>query len=584
MSSLLKLQLSLAMVAVLVFFTNLGVPKLWDEDEPRNAACAREMHKRGDWVVPTFNDELRTQKPVLLYWLMMASYSVFGANEFAARLPSALLAVGTTLVTFHLGRLLFSPRVGLMAGLMMATCLMFGVAGRAATPDSCLIFFTALSMCLYVRSVMPPLPLGEGRGEGVSGASSGLSTHLRGDFLPQCWLDFALVYAAMALAVLAKGPIGLVLPVAIIGLFLLLVQRGLVVKVADFCIRFLRTAWSMRPLTIVLVVGLIAAPWYVLVGLRTDGQWTRAFFGSENLARFQNAMEGHSGPIFYYIPAILIGFFPWSIVLPASVWFAVRDGLGPLRHPSYLLLVCWAGVWIAAFSLAGTKLPSYVLPAYPALALMAAAFVDRWLDQPACVPRWLMHVAWASLAAVGVGMIVGLPMAAARHLPGEEAIGLVGIVPLLGGLAAIVLHYRRHPAAAIGAVSLTAVVLCVGLFSGVAVRVSRHQNTSELIEVAREYAGDTAKLATFAHPESSVVYYAGSRVERCQQPAEASNFVIENPGALLITNTDRWEELKSHLPPDVAVIARQPRFLKEGEVLLLGRTISTAAARAAAHR
>ena len=95
--------------------------------------CAQGDAQRGDWVVPTFNYELRTQKPVLLYWLMMASYSLFGVNEFAARFPSALMAIGTTLVTFHLGRLLFNNRAGLLAGLMMATCLMFGVGGHRHT-------------------------------------------------------------------------------------------------------------------------------------------------------------------------------------------------------------------------------------------------------------------------------------------------------------------------------------------------------------------------------------------------------------------------------------------------------------------
>jgi 4-amino-4-deoxy-L-arabinose transferase-like glycosyltransferase len=136
-----------------VFFTNLGGPRLWDDDEPRNATCAREMLARGDWIVPTFNSELRTDKPALLYWLMMGSYSLFGATEFAARFPSALLAVGTALMTYHLGRLLFRPQVGLWAGMIMATNLMFAVSARAATPDSTLIFFTTLALLIYVWSM-----------------------------------------------------------------------------------------------------------------------------------------------------------------------------------------------------------------------------------------------------------------------------------------------------------------------------------------------------------------------------------------------------------------------------------------------
>lgn len=577
MPTIAKSQLVVTLAAALVFFTNLGVPQLWDEDEPRNAACAHEMLARGDWVVPTFNHELRTQKPVLLYWLIMAAYSVFGVNEFAARLPSAVLAVGTTLVTFHLGRLLFNSRVAILAGLMMATCLMFGVAGRAATPDSCLIFFTTLSMLAFVWAVS--------RRHGAFGQQSPRPPGYT-DFLPGRWIDFVLLYAAMAVAELAKGPIGMALPLATIGLFLLLVHRAprhasesRISRVPGLMHRFAATAWSMRPFTMLLVVGAIAAPWYVLVDLQTGGAWTRGFFGYENLTRFQTAMEGHSGPVFYYILAILAGFFPWSIVLPASIWFCLGDALRRSgRHPGHLLLVCWAGLWIGLFSMAGTKLPSYVLPAYPALALMSAAFVDRWLANPGCVPHWLMHSAWASLIAVGIGLAVGLPLAAARYLPGDEMIGAVGLIPFVGGLVAVVFHHRRRSKPAVIAVATTAVVLSVAVFGGLAVRVGRHQNSASLVSIARELGAGDLRLATLAHPESSVVYYSGSRVERFEQPADAVRFLTEGRGDYVITGEDRWSELRHLLPPDIGVITRQPRFLKRGEVVLVGRMIEKTAA------
>jgi 4-amino-4-deoxy-L-arabinose transferase-like glycosyltransferase len=559
MPQFFKAQIVLVLVAGVIFLTNLGRPKLWDEDEPRNAACAREMLERGDWVVPTFNYELRPQKPVFLYWLMMASYSTFGVNEFAARLPSALLAIGTTLVTFHLGLRLFGARVGFLGGLMMASCLMFGVAGRAATPDSCLIFFTSLSLLGFVW---------KGSGFGVQGSGA----------LRLSWSGCLAIYAPMGLAVMAKGPVGLVLPLAAIGLFLLLVDRGTgdpagswPAALKTIAIRFIRTAWSMRPLTALMVVAVIAGPWYVLVGLRTEGEWLRAFLGTENLSRFRGAMEGHGGPIVYYVGAVLIGFFPWSIVLPAAVWFAVRDALRVTdRNPSYLLLVCWAGVWIGVFSLAGTKLPSYVLPAYPAVALMSAAFVDRWLKHPACAPRWLMTVAWGSLALVGAGMLVALPLAARRFMPGEELIGLVGLIPLVGGLAAIFLQSRSAANRVIAVVSATAILLSVSLFAGATVSASRHHNSAALVELSRE--NGRVQLATFAHPESSVVYYAFDRVQQLTDLADVERFFERAPDACLITNSERWEELQSHLPPDIAVVARQPRFLKGGEVLLVRRS------------
>ena len=143
-------------VAAFVMLTNLGGPRLWDRDEPRNAGCAREMLQRWDWVVPTFNAELRVHKPVLLYWGIMGSYLVFGVNEFAARLPSALAAIGSALCVYLMGRRLFGPRAGVWAGIALATSLCSCVAGRAATPDSLLVLCTCLAMTIFVCGTFRP--------------------------------------------------------------------------------------------------------------------------------------------------------------------------------------------------------------------------------------------------------------------------------------------------------------------------------------------------------------------------------------------------------------------------------------------
>jgi 4-amino-4-deoxy-L-arabinose transferase-like glycosyltransferase len=581
MPQLVRDQLIVLAAAALVFFTNLGVPQLWDEDEPRNAACAREMLERRDWVVPTFNYELRTQKPVLLYWCMLASYGVFGINEFAARLPSAVFAVGTSLLTYHLGRLLFNPRVGLFGGLAIATCLMFGVAGRAATPDSTLIFFVTLSLTAFVWGVS------QRRGNAfsidlVSEPPTHICVHKN---LPARWWHFAAVYAALGLALLAKGPVGVGLPIAILGLYLLLVTRPqpslgatLGRRMKNFVVRFARTAWAMRPATLLLVVVGVALPWYVLVGLRTNGVWLREFFGTENVSRFRTAMEGHDGWVIYYIPAIILGLFPWSIFLPVAAWFAVRECIANgTRSPAFLFLVCWAGVWIAVFSFAGTKLPSYVLPAFPAMAVMCAAFVDDWLTRPACVPRWLMQTAWVALVLVGAGLLIGLPFVARQFLPGDEMIALVGLIPLLGGLLCAYWFRRHQPQRVVASLGITAVAFSVAIFGGVAVRASRHQNSESLIELARQASADReVELATFQHAESSVVCYAEKHVSRLGEAGKARQFFETNLNGFLITNDEAFEELSGHLPSGVTVVARQPRFLKGGEVLLLGRDLHTA--------
>src|SRR5262249_39155930 len=125
-------------VALLLFFPNLGAPSLWDVDEGNNSEAAREMGESGNWVVPTFNYKLRVDKPALLYWLQIGAYALFGVNEFAARFPSALAALATVLLTYELGRRLFDAATGLLAGVVLASTVLFCAVAHFANPDALL--------------------------------------------------------------------------------------------------------------------------------------------------------------------------------------------------------------------------------------------------------------------------------------------------------------------------------------------------------------------------------------------------------------------------------------------------------------
>ena len=150
MKQLLRHQALLVLAAGLVFFTYLGSSSFFDEDESRNAACSAEMFRQGAWIVPTFNDELQTKTPILVNWFMLVLFRLLGISEFSARFTSSVMAVATTLLTYHLGRKLYSSEVGLFAGMILCTCLFFSAVGRAATPDSTLIFFVTLAFTSYV--------------------------------------------------------------------------------------------------------------------------------------------------------------------------------------------------------------------------------------------------------------------------------------------------------------------------------------------------------------------------------------------------------------------------------------------------
>lgn len=562
----LRHQLCLLVVAGLVFFVNLGQSQLWDEDEPKNAQCAREMFERGDWITPTFNQSLRYDKPALVYWLMISAYQQWGVNEFAARFWSALLAVGTTLATYHIGRMLFTARVGYWAGWMMATSLLFVVAGRAATPDSALIFCTTLAMLAFVRATWGTSPT-------MAGADA------LNDYLPRRRRGFALVYAALAVGALAKGPVAVIVPLMALGCFLLCVRPAIAPAAPNtfsyICralspLGWLAVIWKLRPLTALLVIGAIALPWYVAVGLQTEGDWLTGFFGQHNFGRFLNTMEGHRGPTVYYLPAVLFGFFPWSVLLPAALWQLRRRLTADCGWAAYLFAACWASVWIGFFSLSATKLPSYALPAFPALALLTAAWLDGWLSKPEVIGAWLPRAAFATLVLVGGCVSAGLLVVARRSLPGDEWIACVGGPLIIGGVLGFLWSARRptRAAAALAAGSLAFAVLTFGFG---ATAVSRHQNSAALVSIARRYQNSPLRLATFDYSPPSLVFYAASRVEPFYAPNELARYLVERPEAMVVCDGRAFASLKTSLPQGFEMIARQRRFLRSGDVLLLGR-------------
>ncbi|HEX3727416.1 MAG TPA: glycosyltransferase family 39 protein, partial [Pirellulales bacterium] len=434
----------LASLSAFVFLANWGGAHLWDEDEAIFSQTAREMLERGEGVVPYFNGEVFVHKPPMMYWLMEASYELLGTHAFAARFPSALFGLASVLLTYRLGRLMFSPGAGFWAGVILATNLNFMLIARAATPDAFLVFFSSLALLAFVS--------GSAKARAVSADPNERNAPWVGQncFEPS-WLTYVLSYAAMGLGVLVKGPIGVVLPTAVIGLFLLIVRsaptradgddtlRGRLRRAANWMRRVfsprqvLSTIWSMRPLTAIAVVLAVAAPWYAWVGVRTDGAFLVGFFGEHNFGRFLNAMENHRGPIFYYLVAMAVGFFPWS-VLWGPCWLDMTRQLragGPWRS-GYIFLCAWIAVWVGFFSLAGTKLPSYVVPAYPALALAAGCLVDRWLRGSAVVARIWTHLIWGTVALAGLAIMIALPIVAHAYLGNDWWLGAIGLVPLAG--------------------------------------------------------------------------------------------------------------------------------------------------------
>lgn len=601
-----KQILLVAAIAALVMLTNLGGPRLWDRDEPRNAVCAREMLGRWDWVVPTCNGQLRAHKPVLLYWGIMTSYLAFGVSEFSARLPSALCAIGSVICVYRMGRRLFGPQAGVWAGIALATSLMFVVAGRAATPDSLLIFCSTLALTIYVcgtfrprfdttpPDALPQLYITPQAPREVAQDEDDLSWGFNRKgamptvgYFPQHWPTALAMYAVMGLGVLAKGPVGLVLPTAVIGMFLLIVRlprnmtegAGWRTLIAPFDpIHFLKTCWSMRPFTAIFAATAVALPWYWAVGIATECEFLRTFFFDHNLARATSSMENHNGSILFYPATLLIGFFPWSIfALPLAIDTVIQLRRGDRFHPGYLLAVCWIGVYVILFSLARTKLPSYVTPCYPALALLMGDYIDRWSRQRAAVSgRWLV-AAFACLGLVGIGIAAAIPVIAKQHVPGEEWLGLIGLVPIVGCVACIGFLAVRSYFASAGALAMTAVSFAILLFAVGVERIDQHQTNHHLLQ-AIHARSPHPQVASYRVLEPSWVFYGRFLVhefldDRRFGPGHAATaatqFLAQSPDHFLITTSDKLREISPSLPLGIGVIEERPYFLHGKQQLVL---------------
>jgi 4-amino-4-deoxy-L-arabinose transferase-like glycosyltransferase len=552
-----------AATAALVLLVRLGGPALWDDDEPKNAACSLAMLDSNDWVVPTFNGRLRVEKPPLVNWLHMAGFALCGRHETGARIGSALLTIGTCLLTWQIGCRLLGPACGLLGGTVMATCVWTAVGGRAATPDAPLVFCTTLACFLFVRG-----------------------TRLRAGDMPSLSIWSAIgIGAACGAATLAKGPIGLVLPLTAFLLCAAWRKRS-----------FPQVGWrtaiaGIRPLTIVLAASVVAAPWYVWVTVRTDGAWLRGFLLVHNVGRFAAPMEGHSGSVLYYPTVVAVGLFPWSIVLAAMlahVAFILRSPAAEDRRGPLQLVVCWMLVWIGGFSCAGTKLPGYIWPAYPALAIATALFLADWARghagcswpriqtrflsqdlEPEAAAGLVMRLAWSILAATGVALAIGLPVAAAHLAPGCAWLGVLGLIPLAA--AAVAWHsqstgqrQRAIAAAAIGA------CLLVTLLASVAAEAFSHAQGSRTLVAGLEEPAADCQWACLWNVPPSLVFYTGARIEQLDTAEAVAAHLRFHPRSRVVIDGRQEALVTATLPPGCGILARVPT-LSSHDVLLLGR-------------
>jgi 4-amino-4-deoxy-L-arabinose transferase-like glycosyltransferase len=394
----------------IAWFCNLGYRHLVKPDEGRYADIPREMIASGDWLTPRINGYKYFEKPPLQYWATAVSLSAFGMNEWAARLWPGLTGFLGVLLVYWAGNRLFGPPAGLLGAAVTASSALYSIIGHLLTLDMALSVFMSVAVFAFAVAQVEADEPGRRR-----------------------WMLCG--WAAMALAVLTKGLVGVVLPAGAVAAYVL-VQRD----------------WTLlRRLDLVrggLLFLAIAAPWFVMVSL-ANPEFARFFFIREHVERFLTKEHDRYQPAWYFLPVLLIGIMPWIVALLPALRDAWRRSGAAFDARRFLLL--WCALVFVFFSASDSKLVGYILPLFPALALLIG-------DYLASAGRRVLLAQSALAAVLGIALAAAAPWApdfASEAVPPLLLEGYVpwliaaGLALLAGGIfsAAFLVRGMRVPAA-----------------------------------------------------------------------------------------------------------------------------------------
>lgn len=466
--------LLLACLLAVWFGYELGMRALWSPDEGRYAEIPREMVASGDYLTPRLNGVKYFEKPPLMYWMTAASIRAFGLSEWSLRSGIALFAILGCMTVYVLGRRLYGPGTGLAAAAVLALSPLYDLLGGVLSLDMPVSVWITVALTAFLLGVREP-----------PGARR------------RAWL-YAF-YAAMALAVLTKGLIGIVLPLLVIGAWIAVLGE-----------------WHLlREIRLVSGLGLafaIAAPWHIVVS-QANPEFAHFYFIHEHLERYLTTQHDRYLPAWYFVPVLVMGFFPWCALLPQALREA-RPGLWRerRRRREQWFLLLWAALPFAFFSLSDSKLFPYVLPVLPPLALLVGPSIVRACERsaaPARATQWLSLALGALLA----GSWVTLPRldpasasVAAAVDQFEGAYYIVGAAWLLAGAAPWVTTRRGSGRLAWAALGAGAALLALSLDLGLTRLDTGRSVKAPALALKHRLAPGDEVIAYLEYPQDLPVY------------------------------------------------------------------------------
>jgi dolichol-phosphate mannosyltransferase len=524
---LLWLQGLLLIVAAVLLMPGLSYP-LIDRDETRYAEIPREMVVTGDWLVPQLNFKAYYDKPPLLYWACAASYSIFGVSEWSARLIPALSGLLTLATTIYFGSRLFNRRVGLLAGVVLLLSAGFLGVSRILLIDGLLTACVTLSLFAACEAV-------------------------RKTKLQIVW--WLLAAAAVGLGFLSKGPIALVLFLPPIVAYAWLTECAYQARLRDW-------------LLFGCIATLIAGPWFIAVTQQVP-DFAYQFFYRHHVERFGGAF--HAKPIWFFLPVLLVGGHPWSfLALPCLKYVSSRcKSIRDQRTPELGFMLLWAAWCLAFFTVSRCKLPPYILPAAPALALVVGKLLEDLLWEREGIQWGEYTMLGAPRLATATSLIAAIGLASFGARSGFESTSTVVLLAACGVILMSLMvsfhRYLQHPAASWSVcLATTLVTAALVLHREIPHYALAHTLMGPTSPIRKQFAsaGDIP-VVTVGHEWSEVPFYLNRSDIAQFDNLQSVNFIRQEARAgkvLLIARTsDGKRDRLPTLPPHIRIISTADR-------------------------
>jgi 4-amino-4-deoxy-L-arabinose transferase-like glycosyltransferase len=491
----------LSLLCLALYLPGLAALPPLDRDEARFAQATRQMLESHDFLRIRFQDEARNKKPAGIYWLQAASVATLSDPESSAiwpyRLPSLIGAGAAVLLTFWLGSALVGRAAALTGAALLASALGVVVEAHLAKTDAVLLATVAAAQ----------------------GALGFVYTRARRGGAPAPWPWALLFWAAQGAGLLIKGPI-----TPLVG-----VLTAAALSIADRDWRWLK---GLRPLWGVPLMLAIAAPWFIAITAATQGAFLGESVGHDLAGKLLGAQEAHGAPPGYYLLLLAVTFWPSSLVLgPALAWAWQQR-----KAPAERFLIAWTVPFWLLLELIPTKLPHYILPAYPALALIAGRAVLALGEGALKRRRWLDGLTIALWAVVALALAAAQVFLPGRLGPGFLPAGLIAAAILLNlGGWLVVAAWRGGPALSLTIVALALLVL-PPTFHSIAPGLDKLWLSREAAAmVARYHPAKDVPVATVGYREPSLVFLLGTET-RFLAPDDAAQYITDARGAAALVS------------------------------------------------